>query len=90
MATAFVQFRVEESAKKEAASICKELGIDLPSYMRMCIARLNSCKGIPFDMRLNPSGESKQIQATANPSQLSEEEIKLERIKAQIASIQNK
>ena len=88
MATTFVQFRVEESAKKEAASICKELGIDLPTYMRMCIARLNSCKGIPFDMRLNSSGESKQ--ATANPGQPSEEEMRLERIKAQIASIQNK
>ena len=50
MASTFIRFRVDEDLKIEASLICKKLGIDLQTYMRMCLCRLVSNKGIPFDM----------------------------------------
>lgn len=53
MANNLVQFRLDETSKIQAALICNQLGIDLQTYMRMCIARLISKNGIPFDMVLD-------------------------------------
>ena len=36
MANVLVQFRVDE-AERAAAQICSHLGIDLPTYFRMCM-----------------------------------------------------
>ena len=40
MANSLVQFRIDDTSKIKAADICERLGIDLPTYMRMCISRL--------------------------------------------------
>ena len=48
MANTLVQFRAEESSRAKAASICEKLGIDLSTYLRMCISRLVQENGIPF------------------------------------------
>ena len=40
MASSLVQFRTEDTSRIKAASICEQLGIDLPTYLRACIARL--------------------------------------------------
>lgn len=53
MANNLVQFRIDETSKMKAALICNQLGIDLQTYMRMCIARLIYNNGIPFDMVLS-------------------------------------
>ncbi len=50
--SSLVQFRTDDAAKIKAASICEKLGIDLPTYMRMCIARLIQENGIPFSMKI--------------------------------------
>ncbi len=50
MADALVQFRIDETSKKQAENICNKLGIDLETYLRICISRLISTKAIPFDM----------------------------------------
>lgn len=50
MADTLVQFKINETSKLEAERICNNYGIDLESYLRMCIARLISNNGIPFDM----------------------------------------
>ena len=50
-----VQFRLDEDSKLQASLICNKLGIDLQTYMRMCISRLISNNGIPFDMVLSTS-----------------------------------
>jgi DNA-damage-inducible protein J len=52
MASSFVQFRIEETAKNKASDICEKLGIDLPTAMRMFVARLIQENGIPFSMKL--------------------------------------
>ena len=41
-----VQFHIDESERAEAADICTALGIDLPSYLRMCTSRLVRERGI--------------------------------------------
>lgn len=57
MANAFVQFRIESEVKEEAAKICEQLGIDLPTYMRICLSRLVQEKGIPFSMVVKRESE---------------------------------
>lgn len=90
MSSTFIQFRVEESAKNEASFICKQLGIDLPTYMRICIARLNANKGIPFDMKLNLNDDSEAMKAMLRMSKVSEgngnSDMSLEEINAEIAA----
>ena len=48
MANTLVQFRTDETSRIKAMLICEQLGIDLQTYMRMCISRLISENGIPF------------------------------------------
>ena len=55
-----VQFHIDESERAEAADICTALGIDLPSYLRMCTSRLVRERGIPFRMHLNDVGSVKE------------------------------
>lgn len=52
MPNSLVQFRMDDTLKIKAANICERLGIDLPTYMRMCISRLIEENGIPFSMKL--------------------------------------
>ncbi len=72
MASTFIRFRVDEDLKIEASLICKKLGIDLQTYMRMCLCRLVSNKGIPFDMILKDETESKGIEALLKMNSISE------------------
>ena len=73
MASTLVQFRTEDSAKATAMSICDRLGIDLQSYLRMCIARLNQENGIPFSMNVNDIPRNKGIEAMKMASKRAEE-----------------
>ncbi len=40
----------------QAVNICEQLGIDLLTYIRMCILRLVAENGIPFSMKIENSG----------------------------------
>ena len=73
MASTLVQFRTEDSAKATAISICDRLGIDLQSYLRMCIARLNQENGIPFSMNVNDIPKNRGIEAMKAASRIAEE-----------------
>ena len=48
MANSLVQFRTDENARIKAAGICEKLGIDLQTYLRICMSRLIQENGIPF------------------------------------------
>ena len=52
MASTLVQFRTEDTEKIKAIRILDRLGLSLPSYLRMCISRLNQENGIPFSMKI--------------------------------------
>lgn len=88
MANTLIQFRADETERAEATSILQQLGLDMPSYLRMCVSRLVSAKGIPFSMTLNPEPENKGIEAMKRASRIAEEngisDMSLEEINAEI------
>lgn len=89
MANTLVQFRTEEAARIKAMNICEKLGIDLQTYMRMCISRLIQENGIPFSMNLNDFSENKAIKAMKSASRIAAEnglsDMTLDEINAEIA-----
>lgn len=89
MASSLVQFRTDDASKIQAINICEKLGIDLPTYMRMCISRLIQSNGIPFSMTLDSKSESKGIEAMKAASLIAEQngiaDMTLDEINAEIA-----
>ena len=89
MANTLVQFRADDAAKTQAIQICERLGIDLPTYLRMCIARLVKENGVPFSMKLEETPENAGIQAMKRASRIAEAngiaDMSLEEINAEIS-----
>lgn len=89
MASTLVQFRTDEAEKIEAIQICEKLGMNLPSYLRMCMSRLVQEKGVPFSMKLEPETENPGIVAMKRASRIAAErgisDMTLEEINAEIA-----
>ncbi len=88
MAKTLVQFRTEDTARIKAISICDKLGIDLPTYMRMCIARLIQENGIPFSMKLDSQTDNSALKAMKEASDIAAEngiaDMTLDEINAEI------
>lgn len=88
MANSLVQFRTDDASRIKAADICERLGIDLPTYMRMCIARLIQENGIPFSMKLDRESENPALAAMKEASRIAEEngisDMTLDEINAEI------
>lgn len=89
MANSLIQFRTEEASRIKAINICEKLGIDLQTYMRMCISRLIQENGIPFSMNLNDLSENRAIRAMKAASRIAEEngisDMTLDEINAEIS-----
>ena len=89
MASALVQFRTDEAEKMEAIQVCEKLGMNLPSYLRMCMSRLVKEQGVPFSMKLTPA-ENLGIAAMKRASQIASErgisDMTLDEINAEIAA----
>lgn len=90
MANTLIQFRAEESSRIKAVGICEKLGIDLQTYLRMCMSRLVQENGIPFSMKLDSSSESEALKAMKAASQIAEKnglsDMTLDEINAEIAA----
>ena len=88
MANSLVQFRIDETTRIQAASICERLGIDLPTALRMFVSRLVQENGIPFSMKLdddevakkalNAMKEASRIAAESGIADMSLDEINKE------------
>ena len=74
MANALVQFRTDETERTKAAAICAALGMDLPTYLRMCVSRLVRERGIPFHMHLDDAPMMRGIRAMQHASMIAHEE----------------
>lgn len=89
MASSLIQFRTEDMSKVKAIQICEKLGIDLPTYMRMCISRLIQENGIPFSMKVNENNDSPALRAMKRASQIAMEnnisEMTLDEINEEIS-----
>ncbi len=94
MASSLVQFRTEESVRIKASNICEKLGIDLPTYMRMCISRLIQENGIPFSMKLDDNSDFRALEAMRAASRIAEENgisnMTLDEINAEIAEVRKR
>ncbi len=53
MSSSVIQFKTDKYAKILASRICEAMGMDLATYLRMCIVKLNQEGRIPFDTALN-------------------------------------
>jgi len=88
MANTLVQFRTDESMRIQAAGICEKLGIDLSTYLRMCVSRLVQENGIPFSMKVpmdsNPGIEAMK-KASAIARSIGIADMTLDEINAEIA-----
>ena len=88
MSSVLVQFRTDDSAKAKATSICDRLGLDLQSYLRMCISRMNQENGIPFSMNVNDLPKNRGLEAMKEASRIAGEngiaDMSLDEINAEI------
>lgn len=88
MANTLVQFRIEDTEKIKSVQILERLGLTLPVYLRMCMARLNQENGIPFSMKIDEK-TNPGIKALERASKIAEElgisDMTLDEINAEIA-----
>ena len=95
MATSVTQIRIDEELKNQAAAIFEELGLDLPTAIRMFLKRTVQQNGIPFSMTL-PRQEYQATRAIRAMQQLSQEgenngtaDMSLEEINSEIEAARN-
>lgn len=90
MANTLVQFRADETSRIQAVSICEKLGIDLQTYLRMCISRLVQENGIPFSMKVDDISENRGVRAMKAASRIAAEngiaDMTLDEINAEISA----
>ena len=73
MTNSLIQFRADETMKIKSISICEKLGIDLQTYLRMCMSRLVQENGIPFSMKLDDMPANRALDAMKAASRIAEE-----------------
>lgn len=92
MANALVQVRVDKQLKEDVTSIYEELGMDLPTAIRIFLKRSVQEKGIPFSMKLTDiQNGNKAVSAMQRMSQAAEEnevaDMMLEEINQEIQAV---
>ena len=53
-----IKFEIDDESKFKATLICYKLGINLETYLRICINRLILEDGIPFEMKIKDEPSS--------------------------------
>ena len=90
MPNTLVQFRVDDLSKSKATDICQRLGLDLPGYLRVCIARLIQENGIPFQMKIEEDITQRARDAIRRANLIAKEnglsDMSLEEINEEITS----
>ena len=88
MSNNMIQFRADEDLKLQASIICGKLGIDIQTYLRMCLARLVGENGIPFGMHVN-APDNAGVAAMRKAQRIAEQrgiaDMSLDEINAEIA-----
>ena len=95
MANGLLQLRIDETLRQEATDIYAQLGLDLPTAIRIFLTRSVQVRGIPFSMQLpDENGKAPAaIAAMRRMSRTAEENgianMSLEEINAEIAAARN-
>ncbi len=63
----FLQVRVDRNIKQEATDILNEIGIDMPSAIRMFLKRIILERGLPFETKLPESKTEATEDGTEHP-----------------------
>ena len=58
MPMSVLQIRLEESLKNEVSSLFDQLGIDIPTAVRMFFKRALVEKGLPFEVKTTPNSST--------------------------------
>lgn len=92
MSTSVMQFRVDDELKRQATEVCENLGIDLPTALRIFMKRTVIANDIPFNMTL-PKRDYKSNRAVRAMCEASEAakkngtaDMTLEEINAEIVA----
>ena len=95
MANGLLQLRIDDNLKQEASEIYSQLGLDLPTAIRMFLKRSVQVRGIPFSMIL-PDEDYKAEAAIAAMKRMSKDaekadlaDMTLEEINAEIAAVRS-
>ena len=92
MATSVMQVRVDDELRAKAAAVYEELGIDLPTAIRMFLKRSVVVNGVPFPMTLPKQEDSAEralraMQRLSNAAQQNGTvDMPLDEINAEIAA----
>ena len=70
MANGLLQLRIDDTLRKEASDVYSQLGLDLPTAIRMFLTRSVQVRGIPFSMIL-PEEDYKATAAVAAMKRMS-------------------
>ena len=95
MANGWLQIRIDDTLREEASDIYSQLGLDLPTAIRMFLKRSVQVRGIPFSMIL-PEKDYKATAAVAAMKRMSNDaekggvaDMTLEEINAEIAAVRS-
>lgn len=90
MENTLIKFKVDKTIKMKAFIICKKLGIDIQTYLRICLIKLVDNNGIPFDLILK-NRESKGLDSLLKMNNISKDynntEMTLDKINFEINEI---
>ena len=78
MASTLVQFRTEDTEKMKSIQILERLGLTLPSYLRMCMSRLNQKIGDDGDPGIDALKRASRIAKEYGTSDMTLDEINAE------------
>lgn len=59
MVKKLIRFEVDEDIRLQTAVICKKIGIDIQTYLNMCLKRLVIENGLPFNNLLLDNNDQK-------------------------------
>lgn len=59
MAKKLMQFEVDEAIRLQTAVICRIIGMDIQTYLNMCLKRLVNENGLPFSNQLQDNNAQK-------------------------------
>lgn len=93
MANGLLQLRVDDELKQKASNVYSQLGLDLPSAIRIFLTRSVQVNGFPFVMRLpdKPLQPNVGIETMKSMSNMAKEsgvsDMTLDEINAEIAAV---
>ena len=83
-----VQIRVDEAVKAEATKIFESLGLDLPTAIRMFLARSIYERGLPFEVKMPRQIAISREEGWVARKQVADvPEMSLDEINAEIAAV---